>query len=186
MSRGHAHSVKRPIVRAIVATGLLAVVAAFLIACDAFGRSTATAGPFRLELSLPKTVWSVGEAIEGEAILSLASGPGRDLGGSGSGLLLFGFEEIGGKRLIQPAMSSDCAGYRLEPDTPMRSPLQKSGGWSADDPDAAFYQAFFADPLIRLPPGEWRVSAIATFINGFGCDGNAVSMETWIDIRVVP
>jgi len=168
-----------------MAITMLALAATLLVACSAPERSTVTEGPYRLELVLQRSVWSASEAIEGEGILSVTDGQARDLGGSGSGLVLFGFEEVGGSRRIQPAMSDDCAGYRLSPDTPLSRELTKSGGWVADDPDAEFYKAFFADPLIHLPPGQWRVGAIASFSDGRSC-GDPILMETWVDLRVVP
>lgn len=40
-----------------------------------------------------------------------------------------------------------------------RIEFQKSGGWSADDPDADFYEAFYKDKELRLPAGEYALSA---------------------------
>jgi hypothetical protein len=40
--------------------------------------------------------------------------------------------------------------------TPM--PYRKSGGWDGNDPNAAFYQAFFKDPRLILPAGHWQIS----------------------------
>jgi hypothetical protein len=42
---------------------------------------------------------------------------------------------------------------------PARYDFVKSGGWSADDENADFYEAFFADPELILPAGEYEVSA---------------------------
>jgi hypothetical protein len=41
---------------------------------------------------------------------------------------------------------------------------QKSGGWSASDPDAEFWENFFNDPDLRLPAGEYTI----TLHGGFG------------------
>ena len=38
-------------------------------------------------------------------------------------------------------------------------PFKKSGGWSADDPNAAFFQAFYADKELILPPGQYKLCA---------------------------
>ncbi len=169
-----------------IATALLPMVAALVVACDGPSRNATISGDYILEIALPKTVWSTNEAIQGEATLSLTTGMARDLGGSGSGLILFGFEEVAGTRVMPPAMTDDCQGYRIAPDAPLRRSLKKSGGgWPADDPDAAFYEAFRADPQIRLPPGQWRIRAIATFSDTGDC-GAAVTIDTSIDIRVVP
>jgi hypothetical protein len=69
---------------------------------------------------------------------------------------------------------------------PLSSRLTKSGGFTAEDPDAAFYQAFFADPVVRLPAGEWRITAVASFTEGEGCTGKAVMLKVPITITVTP
>lgn len=40
----------------------------------------------------------------------------------------------------------------------------KSGGWSAGDPNASFYEQFYADDELILPSGEYEISAT---VNGF-------------------
>lgn len=35
----------------------------------------------------------------------------------------------------------------------------KSGGWDGDDPKAKFYEEFFSDPELKLPPGKYEISA---------------------------
>ena len=64
-------------------------------------------------------------------------------------------------------------------------PLVKSGGWSADDPNAAFYDAFFAAPDIRLPPGTWEVTGHASFSEG-DCGGPNHDITTTARIVVQP
>jgi hypothetical protein len=66
----------------------------------------------------------------------------------------------------------------------MVSPIKKSGGYSDSQPDAAFYRAFFADPLVRLPAGEWDITAIAVFTEGLGCQGVSHSMSATIRVVV--
>ena len=41
--------------------------------------------------------------------------------------------------------------------------FQKSGGWSADDLDADFWQNFFAEEYLRLPVGEYTIAVIGGF-----------------------
>lgn len=149
--------------------------------------SSATAekveGPFRLVFTLPRTTWSSGESIEGQSQLSLLAGAPVTLGGSGSGVLGFGFAEVGGRRQMGPAMTADCRSYRIAADEPIVSPIAKSGGFSTDGPDAAFYRAFFADPLIHLPAGEWDITAVAEFAER-DCGGPQHTLEATIRVRV--
>jgi hypothetical protein len=149
-------------------------------------RAVDTQAPFQLVFSLPSTTFTAGEAIEGEAMLSLTAPGAVELGGSGGGLLGFEFREVGGRRHIEPAWMADCVPHRLADDRPIVSGITKSGGFSADDPEAAFYRAFFADPLVRLPAGEWEISAIASIVEGADCSGPAGSLRASIRVTVTP
>ncbi len=141
-------------------------------------------GPFQLVFELPKDTWEADEAIHGLATLALVNGDSVDLGGSGGGLLGFEFAEVNGSRLLQPVSTADCGPYRLENGKPITSPIRKSGGFSADQPDADFYRTFLAGPLVRLPAGDWKVTAIATFIEGQGCSGQGHTMRATILVHV--
>lgn len=133
------------------------------------GTAEQVEGPFRLTLTLPRTTWSSGEAITGEAALALVDGDLAELGVAGNGPLEFMFQEVGGPREIGPAWDTVCASAQLAADSPITRPIRKSGGYSTDEPDADFYRSFFADPLVRLPAGDWDISAIAEFIDGRDC-----------------
>jgi hypothetical protein len=148
--------------------------------------AVATQGPFRLTFTLPKAVWRTDEAIDGEARLGLAAGPDVGVGGSGAGLMGFGFAEVGGDRLMGPASTADCRPYTLSAAQPAVTGITKSGGWSEDDPNAAFYRTFLADPLVHLPPGDWDVTATADFVEGQGCDGAPHTMTATIRVQVTP
>jgi hypothetical protein len=63
---------------------------------------------------------------------------------------------------------------------------QKSGSWSADDPDAAFWENFFSEPDLRLPAGEYTI----TLHGGFGLDerisDNPSGLVVSLNITVKP
>ena len=150
-------------------------------------RAEVLEGAFDLLLELPKDTWRTDEAIDGVATLALVNGSGMDLGGSGGGILQFEFDEVNGSRHVLPVSTSDCAPYRIERGTPMTSSLatsHKSGGFTADDPNAAFYRAFLADPAVHLPVGDWRITAIAMFIEGRGCSGLSHTMRATVLVHV--
>ena len=44
-----------------------------------------------------------------------------------------------------------------------RFDYQKSGGWSADDPDAAFWENFYQEKDLRLPAGEYTITLNGAF-----------------------
>jgi hypothetical protein len=175
------------LVRLLLATGLL------VGACgspdgpsplDAPARSEAVDGRFGLVFELPRTTWTTRDAIEGQAALLLL-GDGRTvIGASGAGPIAFSIVEVGGTRTMDAASTADCATHVLSAAEPITSRITKSGGWSQDDPNAAFYEAFFADPTLHLPPGTWDITALATFIEGRGCAGASHDVSATIRITV--
>ncbi len=146
--------------------------------------ATAVDGPFTLVLTLPRATWSVDEAIEGEAVLSVASHDPVEVSGSGSGLMFFTYREIGGSRYVEWIATADCVPYRLDPVVPLASGLGKSGGWSADDPNASFYAEFVADPVVHLPVGAWDITALASFLDGLDCLGAKRSLTATVRIEI--
>jgi hypothetical protein len=180
--------------RRLVAAGL--AIGAVLAACTGqstaspsvglAGRASDTQGAFRLTFELPKTTFRAGEPIEGRATLAVIGGAGVPFGSSGGGPFVFTFAEIGGTRNVGGAMTADCAPYRLEPGRPLTSPITKSGGYSGDDPNDAFYSAFLADPVVSLPAGDWRITAGATLVEGEGCSGASRNLSAPITVHVTP
>jgi hypothetical protein len=143
-------------------------------------------GSFNLAFELPRTTWKAGEAIDGAATLSVTKARGVDLGGSGSGLIGFDFAELNGSRHVQPAQTSDCRPYRLDPGAAISSPISKSGGFYPEQPDFEFYRSFLTDPMVHLPAGEWTITAVATFSEGQGCSGQFRTMRAGVRIRITP
>jgi hypothetical protein len=143
-------------------------------------------GPFRLTFELPRTTFRAGEAIEGRAALGVIGGAAVAFGSSGGGPFVFSFAEINGRRSMGGAMTADCAPYRLEPVRPMTSGITKSGGFSNDDPEAAFYRAFLSNPIVSLPAGDWRITAGASLVEGEGCSGASRNLAAPIVVHVTP
>lgn len=145
-------------------------------------RAEASDDRFRLSLTLPAATWPAGMEIDGEAVLAVDEGAVQ-LGGSGGGLIAFRYSQVGGRIVVEPVWTADCAAHRLSAAEPIRSPLSKSGGWSDDDPDARFYEEFLRAEGVRLPAGLWDITAIASA----GCgDGATVALETTVRILVTP
>jgi hypothetical protein len=149
-------------------------------------RASDVTGAFELTFELPRTTFRAGEPIEGRATLSVIGGAPVVFGSSGGGPFVFSFSEMNGRRHVGGAMSADCAPYRLEPGRPMTSAIRKSGGFSDDDPEAAFYQAFLGDPIVSLPAGDWRITAVASLVEGEGCSGAGRNLSAPIEVHVVP
>jgi hypothetical protein len=140
-------------------------------------------GHFRLALRATTARYAAGEPIAVGATLTYA-GPARqiEVAGSGSGLVGFGVEQVDGNIKILPAGTADCHPWTL-PRGDTIIPFQKSGGFSADDPGADFFEDYFHDPALRLPAGTWRISAEAVIFPP-DCDGPPTSLATSIEVTV--
>jgi hypothetical protein len=176
-------------VRGTVAAALLLTAALALAGCDMLPGG---AGPvardadrsFELLLRVGSTRYTANQPIDVSATLSYV-GPeaGVDVVGSGSGLISFSAKQLDGRLQMGGAQTSDCKRYRLDRGRPLEVPYVKSGGWSADDPDAVFYVAFFNDPVFRLPRGRWQISATSDFYVG-ECAGPSHTIGAEVTIVV--
>jgi len=149
-------------------------------------RAATLQGRFQLVFDLARGSWKAGDVVEGFATLALVDGVGVDLSGSGGGLFGFDFAEVNGTRHVAPVSTADCGPYRLELGKPMMSAIRKSGGISDDDPNADFYRAFLTDPIVRLPAGDWTITAIADFIEGKTCSGASRRLTAPIVVHITP
>jgi hypothetical protein len=139
-----------------------------------------------LTIGSPQSRWSVGDAIVVEAELRyIGPAEGTEYFGSGSGPLAFGLEEVGGTRKVYGASTLDCARHEIRPDTPLVVPYAKSGGFSGEDPNAAFYTEFLEDPLLHLPHGQWVVGVNASLSMPPDCgEGRSVDLRASITLSV--
>ena len=147
-------------------------------------QATDTQGRYQLVFELPRTDWQTTDSITGLATLSLIGSGGVDFGSSGSGPIGFGFDEVGGSRQMGPVWTADCRYDRLESGQPKTSPITKSGGFIAEDPNVDFYRSFFADPLVHLPAGDWTITAVANFVEGSGCSGASYTLKAAVLVHV--
>ncbi len=142
---------------------------------------------FTLVISTPKATWSANEAIGvGASLRYLGDQAEGTLYGSGSGVVGFSVQELNGDKEMGAAWHDDCKTYTISPQQPISTAYRKSGGWGQEDPNAAFYDAFFADPLFHLPRGAWKLTALAMFSFGNGCgQGRKVDLRASFTITVV-
>lgn len=69
--------------------------------------------------------------------------------------------------------------------SPITTHYLKSGGYGIGEPDADFYQSFLADPIFRLAPGRWKLTAYAPLTIGpEGCRGTRVDLKASITLIV--
>lgn len=148
--------------------------------------SAATDGPFTLTLSAGRASYRADEPIDDiVAELVYAGGVSElTISGSGSGLVVFSTEELNGTRHQTGFQHDDCVPYAIQSDQPIREPFSKSGGYSADDPNRAYWEQYFAERELRLPAGEWDMTAWSTLYEDGHCTGIRRDLRTTIRIAV--
>ncbi len=140
---------------------------------------------FALAMRIGSDVVDAGAPIDVAATLTWEGAePTATIWGSGMGPVLFALEQLDGDLELGGMMTADCAQHEYARLAPVQIPYVKSGGISADDPNAGFYRAFFADPVLRLPAGRWRVSAN---VSGFllPCEMNAPVVDIRLEAEIL-
>lgn len=182
--------------RASAATGIPVIAALMLlVACSSPAGPSAGArdgpasgsdsdGTFTLEIRVEDGAVAGEEPIVVEATLGHAGADDIVLAGSGSGVVFFTVTRLeDGLTSGPPAIQGDCAQHVFEAGQTQVVGFSKSGGFSADDPNAAFMRAYLADPDLRLPAGTWRIEATTTASVG-ECGGVPVELRAFVDVAV--
>ena len=147
----------------------------------ASGHAVASNSRFQLDFSLPRTDWSTTDSITGEATLSFLGSGSVSI--SGSEFIWYEFDEVGGTRHVTPIDDLICTYRDLSAQKPITSGITKSGGWLPDDPNAGFFQSFFANPQVRLPVGDWTITAISSFSEG-SCGDSVQTLRASVVVHV--
>ena len=177
---------------ASVSRSLALVLALVLAAC---GSSDGTPGPtgpaaasvtqgrFTLTFTIASASVHSRDEIAGTARLSLLAPGGVTFSGSNT-ILGFEFSEVGGRhRLVSPVFDAVCAPHRITGNTPIDSSIVKSGA-TVEGADADWYRQFLSDPTVKLPAGDWNITAIGDFFDGQGCVGQHLSMRATVLVHV--
>jgi hypothetical protein len=133
---------------------------------------------------LPHLGWKASDPISGDAILSFDGSAPTTVYGSGGGVIVFSYDEVGGNRHVGYVMDAVCAPHQIDPATPLNVPLAKSGAVNGTEPDAEFLRSFLADPQVHLPNGTWDITAYAIFVVGAGCDGGMHTLKATVRVTV--
>jgi hypothetical protein len=138
---------------------------------------------FVLTIQSERSRYAVNEPIAFETTLVYVGAPEQvTVTSSGGGLVGFSIEQLDGPVDALGGRDSDCREFQYRRGDLERIRFQKSGGFSNTDPMAAFWRAFYADPQLRLPAGEYRITAQALYA-GPGC-GEGATLEASIQIQV--
>ncbi|HYI22253.1 MAG TPA: hypothetical protein VEX62_06415 [Candidatus Limnocylindrales bacterium] len=102
---------------------------------------------------------------------------------SGSGPVAFRFTAEG--IVVEPARPASCERFAIASDVPIPTGIERSGSISPDDGSHPFDADWFRDPELHLPPGAWRIEAIAEFYVGSDCEGPLHVLNAGVDLTVV-
>ncbi|MGZ8563458.1 MAG: hypothetical protein ACXWWU_07545 [Candidatus Limnocylindria bacterium] len=138
-----------------------------------------------LSATAEPAVVAAGEPISVEAVVTNDGAEPIVLSGSGSGFVFFSVTRVeDGLTSGPPGMTMDCAQHVLAPGEPTVVPFSKSGGFSPDDPNAAFLRTYFADPELTLPSGTWRIDVSTAATIGGGCTGPQLDLALALLVTV--
>jgi hypothetical protein len=140
---------------------------------------------FALSLRIRSDAVDAGAPIDVAAVLAWEGADQRaTIWGSGGGPVTFGIAQVDGDIRMDAVQTADCAKHEYARGAPVLTPFRKSGGFPDDDPNAAFYRAFFADPVLRLPAGRWLVTATA---NGYlvPCEMDAPMVNIRLEAEIL-
>ena len=160
-----------------VTVGIVVVLAALVLrpptgpAQTGLVTAIAEDGTFRLTLSTPRERYGPSDAIEPIATVTYLGPDPTTTIYHATNVAQFRIEEVGGERAIGGGTRQPCRPTNLAKDEPITEPFRKGGS-----PDATFDEAWYEDPVLRLPAGTWRIVAMLDVKVG-GCGGETHALE---------
>jgi hypothetical protein len=141
---------------------------------------------FTLRIRAESVEYRFGEPIQIRAWLMYLGPKDQELlAGSFSGIVLYSWEQLNGPLRRGNSLRLNCQPYVINRGQPIDIPFGKNGAFSGDDPDAAFWRQYFADPAFRLPVGRYRIHAKTFFYIG-DCRGPKPDLDAAVQIQVLP
>lgn len=139
---------------------------------------------FTITVSVPQGVATTTTAITPVAELQYIGPEGSVTIYHGAPAIYWRILEIDGQRGMGWAVDTICDSTTLVSGTSLTAPFRK-GGEISDDPTTFFDRAWFQDPTLRLPAGQWAISAVFDAALG-GCGGEHHELTATVEIEVTP
>jgi hypothetical protein len=139
---------------------------------------------FALTLSVDRAAFRSSEPITVAATWTYLGPKGAERVFHAARPVGFVIEEIGGGRGMGGGMELPCLFTDVVAGQPVAVPFGKAGEVT-DDPSAGFDLAWYQDPVLRLPPGSWRIVAYLDVYLG-DCGGESHTLEAAVGVVVEP
>lgn len=141
-------------------------------------------GTFEISVYTDKDVYGKDEAVLCWAVVEFI--------GEGDGVTIYSSDPLVGFGIKDGkyfdggyAVNDVLITTEFKKDEPETYEYSKSGGWSAEDPNAEFYKEFYAEKELILPSGEYEISAtIDGFFNQDDYQGSKYELSASVKIRV--
>ncbi len=118
---------------------------------------------FSLSIQADRGRYAADEPIDIATTLRYIGDTRTTVASSAGGLVGFSIEQLDGPVDALGGRDAACQRYEYGPGGSESVAFQKSGGYADDDPMAGYWRRFFADPELRLPAGEYRITAEAEY-----------------------
>jgi hypothetical protein len=149
------------------------------------GASSVDDGVFRLTIRTDKDEYTAGEAVNCYATLEYVGGADSTTIYSSDPLVYFTVK--GGQFTGDFAVNDILKTTTFKKGEPVRFDFAKSGSFSADQKDAAFWESWYADPELKLPAGEYTIAAtVDGFFDQNDYAGTAYTLTVSAQISVKP
>lgn len=143
---------------------LLALAACAPVSGEDDGASAVSGdGTFKISIYTDKNEYKAGEEIICRAIVEYI--------GEGDGVVIYSSDPLVGFALKDDkyfdggyAVEDVLISTEFKKGEPVTYQFSKSGGWSGEDENARFYEEFYSEKELKLPPGEYEILAA---IDGF-------------------
>lgn len=141
-------------------------------------------GTFKLSIYTDKKEYKAGEMITCYAIVEYT--------GDGDGVVIYSANPLMGFALKDDkyfdgtyAVADVLISTEFEKGVPVTFEFSKSGGWSGEDENAAFYEQFYSEKELKLPAGEYEISAaIDGFFDKDDYQGSEYVLKASVNLRV--
>jgi hypothetical protein len=144
-------------------------------------------GTFELRLRAPQSVYLDGGVVDLLAMYAYIGTQPRIDVGSFAPLVGFEFWQLDGSpgKASTRVFDGACRVVALEGGVLSDAGLTKVSVRKSQPAADAWMNAFLDDPVLRLPAGTWRVTAVLSTLVG-SCSGEPHAVQASIDITVVP